>query len=62
MVKVWGMTETIPLITVNPGRGKKKLGCVELPLPNTDFRIVDLKDGVTQAPMGEEGRLICCGP
>jgi long-chain acyl-CoA synthetase len=62
MVEVWGMTETSPLITVNPGRGKKKLGSVGLPLPNTEFRIVDLEDGVTQVPMGEEGELICSGP
>lgn len=61
-VEVWGMTETSPLITVNPGRGKKKLGSVGLPLPNTEFRIVDLSDGVTQVPMGEEGELICSGP
>ena len=62
MVEVWGMTETSPLITVNPGRGKKKLGSVGLPLPNTEFRIVDLSDGVTQVPMGAEGELICSGP
>ena len=62
MVEVWGMTETSPLITVNPGRGKKKLGSVGLPLPNTEFRIVALEDGNTQVPMGEEGELICSGP
>jgi acyl-CoA synthetase (AMP-forming)/AMP-acid ligase II len=62
MVEVWGMTETSPLITVNPGRGKKKLGSVGLPLPSTEFRIVALEDGATQVPMGEEGELICSGP
>jgi len=62
MVEVWGMTETSPLITVNPGRGKKKLGSVGLPLPATEFRIVALEDGDTQVPMGEEGELICSGP
>ena len=62
MVEVWGMTETSPLITVNPGRGKKKLGSVGLPLPSTEFRIVALDDGATQVPMGEEGELICSGP
>jgi len=62
MVEVWGMTETSPLITVNPGRGKKKLGSVGLPLPNTEFRIVALEEGNTQVPMGEEGELICSGP
>jgi acyl-CoA synthetase (AMP-forming)/AMP-acid ligase II len=62
MVEVWGMTETSPLITVNPGRGKKKIGSVGLPLPSTRLRVVDLKDGETQVPLGEEGELICSGP
>lgn len=56
------MTETSPLITVNPGINQKKLGSVGLPLPNTKFRIVDLVDGWTEAPLGEEGELICSGP
>lgn len=62
MVEVWGMTETSPLITVNPGRGKKKIGSVGVPLPNTEFKIVSLLDGETEVPMGEEGELICSGP
>jgi long-chain acyl-CoA synthetase len=62
MVEVWGMTETSPLITVNPGRGKKKIGSVGLPLPNTEFKIVSLTDGETEVPLGAEGELICSGP
>jgi long-chain acyl-CoA synthetase len=62
MVEVWGMTETSPLITVNPGRGRKKLGSVGLPLPNTEFRIVALEDGAARVPMGEEGEFLCSGP
>ncbi|WP_035218275.1 AMP-binding protein [Desulfatibacillum aliphaticivorans] len=62
MVEVWGMTETSPLITVNPVKNPAKIGSVGLPLPNTKFRIVDLADGWTEVPMGEEGELICSGP
>ncbi len=62
MVELWGMTETSPLITVNPYRGKKKIGSVGLPLPSTRLRVVDLNDGETQVPLGEEGELICSGP
>jgi acyl-CoA synthetase (AMP-forming)/AMP-acid ligase II len=62
MVEVWGMTETSPLITVNPYLGKKKVGSVGLPLPSTRLRVVDLNDGETQVPLGEEGELICSGP
>jgi acyl-CoA synthetase (AMP-forming)/AMP-acid ligase II len=62
MTEVWGMTETSPLITVNPARGKKKIGSVGLPLPNTRFRVVNLSDGETEVPLGQEGELICSGP
>lgn len=62
MVEVWGMTETSPLITVNPIKKDKKIGSVGLPLPRTKFRIVDLETGTKEVPIGEEGELICCGP
>ena len=62
MVEVWGMTETSPLITVNPSRGRKKTGSVGLPLPNTCLRVVDLADGKSEVRLGEEGELVCSGP
>ena len=33
-----------------------------MPLPSTRLRVVDLNDGETQVPLGEEGELICSGP
>jgi long-chain acyl-CoA synthetase len=33
-----------------------------VPLPDTDARIVDLKDGVADMPVGEQGELILRGP
>ncbi len=62
VVEVYGMTETSPLITMNPRRGRKKIGSVGLPLPSTRIRLVDLENGVDQVPVGEEGELICQGP
>jgi acyl-CoA synthetase (AMP-forming)/AMP-acid ligase II len=62
MIEVYGMTETSPLITVNPALSPKKIGSVGLPLQNTEFRIVSLEDGVTEMPIGEEGEIICSGP
>jgi acyl-CoA synthetase (AMP-forming)/AMP-acid ligase II len=62
MIEVWGMTEASPLVTVNPALGRKKIGSVGLPLPNTRMRVVDLEDGETQVPLGEEGELIVNGP
>ncbi len=61
VVEVWGMTETSPLITVNPAKGEKVIGSVGLPLPNTEFKVVDI-DGETEMPIGSEGELIASGP
>jgi len=62
MIEVWGMTETSPLITVNPAINKKKIGSVGLPLPNTKLRVVDLENSIAEIQIGQEGELICSGP
>ena len=41
---------------------KRKFGSVGLPKPYTDMKVVDLIDGVTEMPVGQEGELIQCGP
>jgi long-chain acyl-CoA synthetase len=58
----FGMTETSPATHFNPLVGTKKEGSVGPPWPNTDSRIVDLDDGVTPLPVGEEGELVIKGP
>ncbi|MFH1887875.1 MAG: AMP-binding protein [Pseudomonadota bacterium] len=62
VLEVYGMTETSPLITVNPYLGRKKVGSVGLPLPNTLVRIVDVETGKTEMPVGQEGELVVNGP
>ena len=61
LIEVYGMTETSPLITANPFKGKKKIGTVGLPLPNTVIRILDLESG-KPAPLGSPGEVTCKGP
>jgi len=61
-VEVWGMTETSPMVTMNPAKNKKKIGSVGLPLPGTKLKIVSLEDGETEVALGLEGELICSGP
>ncbi len=62
VVELYGLTETSPLVTLNPVLGKKKIGSVGLPAPSTDVRLVDLETGERQVPQGEKGELIVCGP
>lgn len=62
VLEVYGMTETSPIITMNPRFGKKKVGTVGLPVSSTRVRLVDLEKGETDVPFGEEGELIIQGP
>ena len=58
--EVYGMTETSPVITLNPASHFKECH-VGIPLPGTDVRIVDVDTGKTM-PLGEPGEIIAAGP
>lgn len=59
--EVYGMTETSPVITLNPASHFKEAH-VGIPLPGTDVRIVDAEDGTRSMPQGEAGEIIASGP
>lgn len=56
----FGMTETSPVITINPIDGTAKLGSIGLPMPSTDVRIVN--DKGEPLPAGEIGEIQVKGP
>jgi long-chain acyl-CoA synthetase len=58
----FGLTESSPITHANPFQGKRKIGSVGLPFPDTDCRIVDLEDGSTEMAVGQTGELIIKGP
>ncbi|MCP4110932.1 MAG: long-chain fatty acid--CoA ligase [Desulfobacteraceae bacterium] len=62
IVEGYGLTETGPVVCINPFWGQRKVGSVGLPVPDTQCRIVSLDDGVTDMPIGESGELIIKGP
>jgi long-chain acyl-CoA synthetase len=62
LVEILGMTEASPVITMNPCKGKKKLGSVGLPLQSTRIKVVDVETGTKEVPVGEVGELIINGP
>jgi long-chain acyl-CoA synthetase len=61
LVEVYGMTETSPLLTGQPFLGKKKVGSVGLPMPDTEVKLVDPATGELAKP-GEPGELCARGP
>ncbi len=56
LLKVYGMTETSPLTTMNPSKGRKKLGPIGLPLLNTDILLADPVTG-EEVPRGKRSRM-----
>ena len=60
LLELYGMTETSPVLTMNPFYGKKKIGTVGLPMPDTEIRLVDVETG-EQVELGKPGEIICKG-
>lgn len=59
--EAYGLTETSPMLTMNPP-GRAKPGTVGVPIPGTDIKIVDTDGGTGEMPVGEAGELIAHGP
>jgi long-chain acyl-CoA synthetase len=62
LMEGYGMTEASPITHVNPFGGLRKPGSVGIPIQNTLSRVVDLKDGETDVPVGEVGEIVFQGP
>jgi long-chain acyl-CoA synthetase len=62
IVEGYGLTETSPIASANPIVGKRKAGSIGLPVPDTDFKIVDLEDWTKDVEPGHEGELAIAGP
>lgn len=58
----YGLTEASPVTHGNPFFGKRKVGSIGLPRPDTEAKIVDLETGERELPPGEEGELCIKGP
>jgi long-chain acyl-CoA synthetase len=58
----YGLSEASPVTHSNPIIGKKKIGSVGLPFPDTDAKIVDAETGKKELGFNEPGELIIKGP
>jgi len=66
LVEGYGLSEASPVVTANPMRGKRRIGSIGIPFPNTDVELValepDAEGNWPQVPHGEEGELVVFGP
>ena len=63
IVEGYGLTESSPVTHINPfAGGKRKVGSIGLPIPDTECRIIDLADNKSELPVGESGELVLKGP
>ncbi|MDD3717580.1 MAG: long-chain fatty acid--CoA ligase [Actinomycetota bacterium] len=60
--EIYGQTETTPVATITPWKGKMKPGTVGIPVSDTDIKIVDLDTGEKELPQGEVGEIAIYGP
>lgn len=61
LIEGYGLTESSPVTHANPIWGKRKIGTIGLPLPDTEAAIISLETG-ERLPVGELGELIVKGP
>jgi len=58
----FGLAEASALTHANPIFGKRKVGSIGLPLPDTEAKIVDTHSGEKEVPVGASGELVIKGP
>jgi len=61
ILELYGMTETSPVSTMNPSRGKRKLGTVGVPFLNVEMKLVD-PESRDEVPLGAAGEICVRGP
>jgi long-chain acyl-CoA synthetase len=61
LVEGYGLSETSPVLTINPFQGSKP-GSAGLPVPGTIIEITSLEDSLMVLPRGERGEICARGP
>ncbi|MHB8510742.1 MAG: long-chain-fatty-acid--CoA ligase [Actinomycetota bacterium] len=62
LVEGYGLSETSPSSHGNPVLGKRKIGTIGIPLPNTDCKLVDVEDPSKEVAPPGPGEICIKGP
>jgi long-chain acyl-CoA synthetase len=62
IVEGYGLSEASPVTHANPVYGRRKVGSIGLPWPDTEAKIVDIETGEKILPVGKAGELVVRGP
>lgn len=62
LVEGYGLSETSPVVCVNPIDRENKPGSIGLPLPQTDVILIDVESGEHVHEFGERGEICIKGP
>jgi long-chain acyl-CoA synthetase len=62
LVEGYGLSETSPVVTINPFSGRRPDNSIGLPVPGTLTSIRSLDDPSQPVPLGEKGELCVAGP
>ncbi|HET8859051.1 AMP-binding protein [Marivirga sp.] len=60
LVEGYGLSETSPVLSVNPLDGTERIGTIGMPTPSTDMKILD--EAGKEVPLGEPGEICGKGP
>ncbi len=60
IVEGFGLTETSPVVSINPMDESNRIGTVGLPVPSTEIKVID--ENNEELPQGERGELCVKGP
>ena len=58
----WGLTESSPVLTVNPVGANARIGTIGMPVPSTDLRVADEQGNILPAGPENVGELQARGP
>jgi len=60
LLEGYGLTETSPVVSINPLSGAHKAGSIGLPIPDVEVKVVDSDDN--ELSVGQVGELLVKGP